>query len=437
MKRYLLTFALFVLLLSPVTFAQSECASGGSFIDSNNQKVQEVVSQIVTYPKTPEYCWKNAETVYYWVANNIVYKDDESVWGKEYWQTPQQTIELKSGDCEDQAFLLASLLIASGCPAENVRVVIGKILGGGGHAWVELYTSVAKEQYLYPLSIFPVQERDFNLTFYFNEPNSKITINTKDLREGGTPLCIIPSACSPKKVKEFNTEPHWVVLDTAILTELDRVLPPTLWEYLKFPVTERDNCFMQKSEEVTQETLPAGSFTSTTTLSTPLVPSTTYYSLTTTTLPTDKTKLTQVLTLLEGLKARFEQLKTTVHSIVDYYSTAGNTAKATCWEEVSMMLEANTFKIDNIEAEIDVIKNNPTQADLEEVKSMVRGLRNNVDKTIDQIFQCVTPSITTTLPSGWPLSPTTTLPSRPTTTSTTIATITLPPGGFSSTTTLT
>lgn len=45
-------------------------------------------------------------------------------------------------DCESQAYTLVSLLRAMGVPAENVRVVVGKVDFGGqvnGHAWVEIY----------------------------------------------------------------------------------------------------------------------------------------------------------------------------------------------------------------------------------------------------------------------------------------------------------
>ncbi len=57
------------------------------------------------------------------------------------WQVPDETLKRKGGDCEDIAFLVASLLLASGISGYNVRVALGYFVdtqGGGrhAHAWV-------------------------------------------------------------------------------------------------------------------------------------------------------------------------------------------------------------------------------------------------------------------------------------------------------------
>lgn len=63
---------------------------------------------------------------------NVKYKSDLEVHGKrDYWQLPAETIKLGSGDCEDQAFLLASLARVAGYTEEEVFVAVGK-----NHAWV-------------------------------------------------------------------------------------------------------------------------------------------------------------------------------------------------------------------------------------------------------------------------------------------------------------
>ena len=46
------------------------------------------------------------EDTFKWVSLNITSKADES----EYWQTPDETMELLTGDCEDQAILLMYLI---------------------------------------------------------------------------------------------------------------------------------------------------------------------------------------------------------------------------------------------------------------------------------------------------------------------------------------
>ncbi len=57
------------------------------------------------------------------------------------WMFPDETLSLAHGDCEDRAFLLASLLIGSGISDYNVRVALGHVIDDGGrkqfgHAWV-------------------------------------------------------------------------------------------------------------------------------------------------------------------------------------------------------------------------------------------------------------------------------------------------------------
>jgi len=85
-----------------------------------------------------------------WVGNNIKYPlDDVDGDGEpdydyikhsrqEYWQLPKETIQLRTGDCEDYAFLLCSLLRANGWSANDAYVVLGKNENGDHHAWVKI-----------------------------------------------------------------------------------------------------------------------------------------------------------------------------------------------------------------------------------------------------------------------------------------------------------
>jgi predicted transglutaminase-like cysteine proteinase len=61
-----------------------------------------------------------------WVSSYISYTSDQDVHGvDEYWQLPAETIELRTGDCEDFAILLCSLLRAYGVPSDQVYVALG------------------------------------------------------------------------------------------------------------------------------------------------------------------------------------------------------------------------------------------------------------------------------------------------------------------------
>jgi hypothetical protein len=70
------------------------------------------------------------------VADTIKYQPGK---GRDPWQFPDETLALQAGDCEDRAFLLASLLTASGVSPYNVRVAFGQMVVSGrphDHMWV-------------------------------------------------------------------------------------------------------------------------------------------------------------------------------------------------------------------------------------------------------------------------------------------------------------
>jgi hypothetical protein len=74
-----------------------------------------------------------------WVGANIRYADDADSHGVEdYWQLGRETLETQTGDGEDFAVLLCSLLRADGWSAESVYVVVGQNDAGEYHTWVKL-----------------------------------------------------------------------------------------------------------------------------------------------------------------------------------------------------------------------------------------------------------------------------------------------------------
>lgn len=80
------------------------------------QKVRELALQIVGGADYPE----QAARLQRWVQQNIRYIQDPP--DVELVQTPQYTLQQQAGDCDDQAVLLASLLMATGHPAQFVAV---------------------------------------------------------------------------------------------------------------------------------------------------------------------------------------------------------------------------------------------------------------------------------------------------------------------------
>jgi len=76
------------------------------------------------------------EKIAEWMQKNITYQSDWSLHKKkEYWQTPQETILLKAGDCEDAAFLIQALLNEINISSTVISVgYIDKNGGSRGHA---------------------------------------------------------------------------------------------------------------------------------------------------------------------------------------------------------------------------------------------------------------------------------------------------------------
>jgi len=61
---------------------------------------------VTTVDELVDLCHKDPLEISIWIATQIKYEDDWIVWRMEdYWQTPTETLRLKTGDCEDYAIL--------------------------------------------------------------------------------------------------------------------------------------------------------------------------------------------------------------------------------------------------------------------------------------------------------------------------------------------
>ncbi|SEK86064.1 transglutaminase-like domain-containing protein [Nitrosovibrio tenuis] len=88
------------------------------------------------------------------VSKKIEYRLTE---GLDPWQFPDETLKLRSGDCEDRALLIASMLLASGISSFNVRMALGKFRAWFGkkhedidHVWVMYKDEAGKWQVIEP-----------------------------------------------------------------------------------------------------------------------------------------------------------------------------------------------------------------------------------------------------------------------------------------------
>ncbi len=94
-----------------------------SFITPSSSLVSSKVLEVTGgYSENASEYWRDFELLYRWVVNNISYSYDsylplfpESMsgglqWRQDYWRKPEETIGDETGDCEDMAVLLASML---------------------------------------------------------------------------------------------------------------------------------------------------------------------------------------------------------------------------------------------------------------------------------------------------------------------------------------
>jgi hypothetical protein len=106
-----------------------------SYLTPECQSVNEALCNILGSPPY-ELSQVGFDDIRDWVATNIDYTPDEKRWGKDYWQTPEETLSYRTGDCEDFSILLCSLLRTYGIDAERVYVALGVDDGEDGHAFL-------------------------------------------------------------------------------------------------------------------------------------------------------------------------------------------------------------------------------------------------------------------------------------------------------------
>jgi hypothetical protein len=112
-----------------------------------------------------------------WVGNNIQYKSDSEIHGvTEFWQFPNETMQLKTGDCEDFSILLCSLLRADGWAPDKAYVIVGE-QNEQYHAWVrviwnDVQYNIEPQGNGFSIAIGDILSLSgYNAKYYFNDVN--------------------------------------------------------------------------------------------------------------------------------------------------------------------------------------------------------------------------------------------------------------------------
>lgn len=100
-------------------------------LENTSQEVKDLAS---SFSKEKDYDYLMTD-ILRWVQANIKYVPDDKVYKTpEKWQKAEETLKLKTGDCEDGAILIFTLARLCGVPSNRLLILCGSVLGGG-HAW--------------------------------------------------------------------------------------------------------------------------------------------------------------------------------------------------------------------------------------------------------------------------------------------------------------
>lgn len=139
---------------------------GRSFITPDDPEISARVQEI-TGGYSEEELWKDYARLFQWIMRNIKYSLDSPIpllpespegtleWKNDFWRTPVQTISDGTGDCEDIALLLTSLLLNYNQRRYPVWIVGVKTTGSNPRAHVAVAIPSANNQ----LSFFDIPGR--------------------------------------------------------------------------------------------------------------------------------------------------------------------------------------------------------------------------------------------------------------------------------------
>lgn len=151
--------------------------------------VAPIVSEIKT-ERPGGYSVLQIAQAYQWVRDNIAYKDDGA---QDYWQTTAETIGLRTGDCEDQSFLLAGIITGLG---GNARVNIINY-----HAFPTVFVGTTPEDLAEVkgamASFYGMDPSEYRMAYLQDDLGYWLVIDTTGFQyAGGIPAISAPTTAS-------------------------------------------------------------------------------------------------------------------------------------------------------------------------------------------------------------------------------------------------
>lgn len=130
----------------------------GEYLQFPNRNISKLAESIVEQGDSND---DKAYKILMWVLDNIEYQSDLQSYGQdEYWAYPTMTLANRTGDCEDGAFLIHSLMLHAGIPPDRIRTYGGYVVAGegastGGHGWTVYKRETDDEWVVLDWSYFP------------------------------------------------------------------------------------------------------------------------------------------------------------------------------------------------------------------------------------------------------------------------------------------
>lgn len=147
------------------------------FVTPNDAAVNSTVLSVTggwSSPSDWDEYWSDMKKMYDWVVNNVEYRYDglfpilpstpsgSVQYSAEMWQFPNETLDLRKGDCEDMAILLASMIRSYNGGKYWVECIL--IVGSlSGHAAVQVPVTGDKLAILDPAGHYYTQDSGGNL----------------------------------------------------------------------------------------------------------------------------------------------------------------------------------------------------------------------------------------------------------------------------------
>lgn len=148
------------------------------------QKALDITRNVKRNPTTGHPDLRNydniAEAVYNWIVKNIRYVRDQN--GIERLQTPDATLQLGTGDCDDMVILAGSLLESIGVPTRIQ--IIGERRGKYSHIYLDYDSKGEWKSFDTTLALFPGFEFPTDLvkakkTYPIERPSARLTFPSR------------------------------------------------------------------------------------------------------------------------------------------------------------------------------------------------------------------------------------------------------------------